>query len=304
MEVGERPQLKFSVCPIDLKTKSINMKRKAIPILSFPLAILVITVSITGLYTPGFYSLETANWQAQSIGQDMVDLYIIVPCLLITSILSYRDNKIAQLLWGGTLMYLIYTFVIYCFNLHFNRLFIVYCLTLGLSFYSFLYFMYIELSKPFIQYFRDIKPVIVTALFLIVIPILFYVLWLSDVLPAVIHNTVPKSLAESGLFTNPVHIIDLSVFLPGLFIVGFLMLRRKKLGYALAPVLLAFFVLMDITIAALVVVMKSRGLEGDIAVTYVMGALAIISLGLLVWYLRSLIRKPANVMLSMGYGWA
>ena len=103
------------------------------------LSLLVIAVSLTGLLYPGFYAQETANWQAQTYGQDLIDLVLVVPTLLIAAALLFRGNKNALLVWGGAIIYLLYTFVIYCFSVHFNRLFLLYCFTLGLSFYSFLY---------------------------------------------------------------------------------------------------------------------------------------------------------------------
>ena len=118
--------------------------RKNIIALSLPLCVLIIIVSCVGLLTPDFYSKETLNWQTQSIGQDMIDLFLMTPCLVITSILSCKKNKPAIMILGGVVLYLTYTFVIYCFDIHFNKLFIIYCLALGFSFYSILYFLFLQ----------------------------------------------------------------------------------------------------------------------------------------------------------------
>jgi hypothetical protein len=50
---------------------------------SLLLAFLLILSSSAGLFTPDFYSAETKNWQAQSIGQDLVDLLLIAPFLIL-----------------------------------------------------------------------------------------------------------------------------------------------------------------------------------------------------------------------------
>src|SRR6185295_1303389 len=92
-----------------------------------------------------------------------------------------------------------------------------------------------------------------TGIYFIALSAVFYFLWLSEIVPAVINNKVPSSLIEVGLFTNPVHVIDISIFLPGMFITGILVLREKPLGYLLAPALLSFFILMDITIGWLAI---------------------------------------------------
>src|SRR5262245_26042156 len=114
------------------------MKRKTLSF-SLPLAAVVIACSLAGMLTPGFYEKETPNWQAQSYGQDLVDLFLIVPALLVTAVAG-RKNEKSFLVWGGVVLYVAYTFVLYCFDVHFNSLFFFYCIALGLSFYACLYF--------------------------------------------------------------------------------------------------------------------------------------------------------------------
>lgn len=261
---------------------------RTILFLTLPLVILIIIVSFIGLSTPNFYATETANWQAQCIGQDMIDLFLIVPCLLISSILAFRKNRNAKMIWGGVVLYLTYTFVIYCFDVHFNNLFFVYCICLGLSFYSLVYFLftlYIERRKDLIESKSVFR---FTGFYFIILSIIFYLLWLSEIIPAISQNTIPKSVVEAGLFTNAVHVIDLAVILPAIFIAGFSLLKRKSLGFILTPMLLAFFVLMDITIGILVLIMNAKSLEAELPVSIIMSFLALISLILLIWNLRSL----------------
>jgi hypothetical protein len=268
-----------------------NNQGKVIVALSLPLSILVILVSCVGLFTLGFYSTETLNWQAQSIGQDMIDLFLIAPCLLITSILSYRNNRTATMIWGGIVLYLTYTFAIYCFDIHFNKLFVLYCVCLGLSFYSLMYFLFTHYNEKRNAYFEN-KPVLrFIGIYFLIISVLFYFLWLSEIIPAIAKSTVPQSIVETGLFTNGVHVIDLSVFLPGIFITGVFLLKRISAVYMLTPIILTFFVLMDITIGMLVVVMKIKGIESNLILTPIMIVLALVSLMLLIWYLKSIKAK-------------
>jgi len=260
---------------------------KVILTLSLPLTILTIIVSYVGLFAPGFYSAETLNWQAQALGQDMIDLFIVTPSLFITSVSAYKNNRTATLIWGGVMLYLTYTFVLYCFNVHFNQLFVIYCLCLGLSFYSFLYFLFTNHNQNRQVHYKKIRIVRFISIYFIVIAILFYVLWLSEIVPSIIKNTPPKSITETGLFTNGVHVLDLSVVLPAIFITGILLLRGKPFGFVLAPVILSFFVLMDLTIGMLALVMKTKGIESDLTLTAIMGTLALISLILLIRYFKN-----------------
>ncbi|MBK8552072.1 MAG: hypothetical protein IPL53_13825 [Ignavibacteria bacterium] len=257
---------------------------KIILALSIPLAVLVIITSLVGIFAPGFYSNESLNWQVQSYGQDIIDLFLILPFLLITSILASRNNKPAKLLWGGVVLYLTYTFIIFCFDIHFNQLFFLYCMELGLSFYSFMYFLFTERNEKFPEQFKNSFIVKFTAVYLILVSALFYFLWLAEILPSIINNTTPKSLIETGLITNPVHVIDLSVVLPGIFLTGIFLLKGKSAGLILAPSILMFFILMDITIGFLVVVMNKDQPEADFTLTVVMSVLALVSLVTLIRY--------------------
>lgn len=261
-------------------------RSKVILWLSIPLAILVIIASVSGLVIPGFYAAETPNWQAQSLGQDIADLFLVTPALVVTAFLAYKNRKGAILLWAGIVAYLLYTFVIYCFAVHFNELFILYCASLGLSFFSLFWFFITRSSGSFSAENYKAVPRRVISVYFFVLASLFYFLWLSEIIPAIAKNEVPQSIKEAGVFTNPVHVIDLSVFLPGIFITGILLFKKRRLGYIVAPILLTFFILMDITIGGLIVVMKAKGLEGSYVLTGVMGGLAVISAVLLVVYIK------------------
>ncbi len=264
----------------------VDSSRKFVLILNLILSLLIIVVSCAGLITTGFYSAEKMNWQVQAEGQDWVDLVIVVPSLFITSFLSYRRNNAAESIWGGVILYCLYTFVIYCFDVHFNSLFIIYCLCLGLSFYLFLYFLLTHLTSPQEQHTNTTIMAKVIGTYFIFISVLFYALWLSEILPSLINNTTPKSLTESGLPTNPVHVLDLAVVLPALFITGLWLRSRKPQGLMLAPVFLTFFILMDITIGSLVLIMKLRGIDENLAVSLFMGLFALFSLTLLIGYFK------------------
>lgn len=263
--------------------------------LSIPLATLIIMSSSVGLFSDDFYNAETVNWQAQSIGQDLVDLFLVVPALLIFSFFAYQNNSIARILWGGTLLYLIYTFMIFCFAIHFNSLFVIYCSILGLSFYSFSYFIYSQWKIGFTIDSSKTVLIKIIGTYFFVISSLFYFLWCMEIIPAVFKGNIPASLTETGLLTNPVHVIDLSVVLPGIFIAGIFLLKRNTVAMVMAPVILTFFVFMDITIGFLNMIMMQSGIQVNLTVTYIMILLALVSLILLVSYLNIIRKKQVEI---------
>lgn len=258
-------------------------------LLSLITCILICISSYEGFMNPDFYSRESLNWQAQSVGQDLINFFLICPVLLVTSFLILLKKAFAYPLWSGTLLYLIYTYQIYCFNIHFNSYFIAYCLILGLSFYLFTYFIYSQI-KAGVKFHNNKlnKPI---AFYFLIIAVLFYLLWLWDIIPAILHHTIPDSVKKGGLVSNPVQVLDLSIVLPAVFITGILLLKRKSLGSLFSPILLTFFILMNLTISLLTVVMVNKGVESHYTVAVVMAFLSIISALFLIKQLKGLIKS-------------
>jgi len=68
----------------------------------------------------------------------------------------------------------------------------------------------------------------------------FGALWLSQIVPAIVAGDVPSGAGDLNLPSSPVHVLDLSLYLPAAITAGVLLLRRRAWGYLAAPALLAF----------------------------------------------------------------
>ncbi len=259
--------------------------RTIILTLSFITAILIFLTSFVGLFMPDFYEAESGEWQVQCRSQDFINLIIVAPSFLIISVCSFYKKSYAHLLWAGCLLYIVYTYLIYCFDIHFNIFFILYCIILSLSTYLLFYFFYSYRARHIINTI-NLHVVKIIAIYFLIMPVLFYIFWLSEIIPATINFTLPSSVRESGLFTNPVHVLDLSFLLPGIFITGIMLLQKKKLAFILAPAFLTFFIFMDITIITLTLFMIWRGVITNYVVVCMMTALAVFSFVLLIYNLR------------------
>jgi hypothetical protein len=269
---------------VSVPESSEQMSARKILLFTLSLVSLIVGVSLAGLLHSEIYKGSSANWLAQTIGQDAIDLLLVAPILLVSGLFAYRANAIALKLWVGVLLYVVYTFLIYCFSVRFNILFIPYCLILGLSFYALLAFF--TGQKPGVTQANNDRLLKITGIYFITIAVLFYALWLMEIIPATLRNETPSSTVEAGLYTNPVHVIDLALFLPATFIIGRLSLNRHVYANVLAPALLTFFVLMDLTIASLALIMMQRGLGGTYVVPAVMVILAAFSVGLLIGFAK------------------
>ena len=265
-----------------------TMSVKPVTLLTIVCAIALTIVSWFGVFDDTTYARDAASMAAQGIGQDMVDLFLVVPLLLFSFFLMRRGNIIFTLLFGGTVFYITYSFFIYCFGVHFNRLFLLYCVVLGTSFYLLILVLIDLHQKILVDRFPERLPNKSTAIFFIVIALLFYLIWLKDVLPAVIHNAVPKSVSDYQLLVNPVHVLDMAIALPGLVAGAVLLFKKHKMGFILAPVFLVFFIILTIALVAMVVMLKVKGISDDISAAVIFVLLSVISFFFLGSYLRKL----------------
>lgn len=244
-------------------------------VFTLALGLLMLATSIGGLLNGHMYSRETPASLAQCVGQDIINLVVILPTLLVSGFLLRRGKRRALFVWLGVTLYTIYTYVIYCFAVRFNTLFLVYCAILGLSVYATMITVVTMDLSAVKDWFDEKRSVRTPSAFLFALALLFYLLWLKDIVPALIHGEVPQEVKEAGLLTNPVHVLDLSVVLPGFLIASMLLRKKHPYGYLFVPAFLIFAALMDITIGALVVVMKYKGLAADYALTVAFALLAV-----------------------------
>jgi hypothetical protein len=261
---------------------------KLIFVLSLFLTAVLTVVSYYGAFNPGTYERETPSMAAQGMGQDIVDLFLIVPLLVVSSILILKNNKFWFFIFGGTVLYILYSFVIYSFGVHFNQLFLLYCFTLGLSLYVFILFIYQFNKLDVLNWFGNRVAIRPTAIYLIFVALMFYFLWFKDIIPATLNHTIPKTVSDYNLLVNPVHVLDISFALPGLIISALLMIKKHRLGYILAPISLVFIFNLAIALSGMVIMLKVKGIGESISIAVIFIILAIISLVFLVIFLKNI----------------
>jgi hypothetical protein len=266
---------------------------KILRILTILLALSLTLVSIAGAFFPDTYERDSASLAAQGAGQDLVDLFVAVPLLLVTFFLASHGNRKAALLYAGTLGYIMYSFVIYCFGVYFNQFFLLYCLTLSLSLYAFI-LVFSDLKGQQVELWFEQAPVKLISVYLGFVALVFYVLWLKSVVPAIIHNEIPKEVSDYNLLVNPVHVIDLVFALPGLLIGAVLIWRRQGVGFIIASLALVFMVLLTLALAAMVLMLVVRGISEDYTVAIVFGILSITSVSMLLLLFRKILSPSTS----------
>ncbi len=245
---------------------------------------LVLLSSLLGIFDPVTYAQESANWAMQAVGQDIGNL-LAVPVLLVSTYFLTKKSVAAWLVWLGTLLYFIYAFLIYAFFVHFNYLFLVYVAILGLSAYSVIVGLLGQdlaiLAKSVVgKRFRG------ASVLLMLTGGLFALLWLSEIIPALISGDLPKSIATAGLWVNPIQVIDLSLVLSAMILIGVLLWRKKTLGYVFAAPWLVFSVLMGSSIVATLFLDLRTGNAEAVVPLAMVGLLVVASVIVVYCYLK------------------
>ncbi len=268
-----------------------TQSNKIIFYFTVPIIMLIAVCSGIGVASPAsIYSKETSDWLLQCIGQDYSNLFCTLPVLLVSAFFVRKGSRIAKIIWAGAIITNIYSFILYCFCVHFNFLFYFYCIVLGLSLYALIYFGIKNSNENFKGWFSESTRTKPLGIFLLVITALFYFTWLSQSLPAVLTNTVPKAIEADALFTNPVYVLDFSFYLPLIVLSAVMLLKRKSTGYFLAPMMLVFAIITNINIISLTVVTMLHTSSDSIPMIVIFSVFTVVCVLFLVLFLRNI--KP------------
>ena len=256
-------------------------------ILTGVLVVALIIVSYYGAFVPGIYAYENTSFAVQGIGQDVFDLLIVVPVLLISLTLKISGSKTGYFVFGGSVLYTLYSFFIYSFGVHFNQLFLLYCIILGASLYTFILLIFESGQLNLKEALHPQAPVKTIGVYFISIALLFYALWLKDIIPALLTDSTPKDIVDNQLITNPVHVMDIAIMLPGLIFVAILLIRKHPIGILLTPFCLVFTILLAMALLSMVIMLNIKGINEDLSVAGIFVGLSVISLVLLFLFLKN-----------------
>lgn len=99
--------------------------------------------------------------------------------------------------------------------------------------------------------------------------VLTAVLWLAEEVPAVLSGRIPATVADAGLLTNPIHVLDLAIVLPGAVLTGTLLLRRRPWGFVLGAYFLVKFATLGLAIISMSLFMLAEGQPFEVPLSVV-----------------------------------
>ncbi|WP_327004395.1 hypothetical protein OHA72_56745 [Dactylosporangium sp. NBC_01737] len=230
-------------------------------LLSHSAAALAAAGGIAGLLAGDLiYGGETAVLADAAMAQDAVNLVLLAPLLVLLGTAAVRGSPGAYLVWLGCLWFAVYNYAIYAFSVHFGPLFLLWLAVLGLSTFAVVGgTSSLRVAAIEARYAGRRMPVV--GWLLIVVATLFAALWLREIVADLLAGGMSRSASDWKVPTNPVHVLDLAVFLPGVATTGVLLLRRHPLGYATAPGQLVFLALTCVPIMVTPLVAHLRGHE-------------------------------------------
>jgi len=138
------------------------------------------------------------------------------------------------------------------------------------------------------KWFGEKVPTCLIGIYLIIIAVMFYLLWLKDIVPAIINNSIPNSVSVYNLLVNPVHVLDIAIALPGLIIVAVLLIKKHRLGYILTPIFLVFIIILATALVGMVVMLKVSHVSDDTSIAGIFIFLAFISFIFLFLFLKNI----------------
>ncbi|MGE5614549.1 MAG: hypothetical protein ACM3XR_09090 [Bacillota bacterium] len=274
--------------------------RKTISLLVLCIAVLSLIAAICGIFSkqgPGEYNFTSIHGQTitiygkgiygknsvfgalQAISQDIVTLCVGIPILIISLFLARKGLIKGRLLLSGTLGYFLITYMMYTFIAMYNKLFLAYVVLMSASFFAFVLTLPVPDIEKMSSYFSDKLPVRFAGGYLIFSTAMIGLLWLARVIPTLIDGSVPLEVEHGTTLT--VQAFDLAFFLPGIFLSGLLLIKKKPFGYILAPIATVTNALIMAALLSKGISMNLAGIEGAlplIVMTSLFGLLAIVSL--------------------------
>lgn len=216
--------------------------------LSTALAIVNALAGVVGVLVPSVFR-DQAAYAGNARGTFVVILFVALPALTLAMRSTERGSLRAGFVWLAAIGYLLYNAILTSFSLRFNPLFLLYVASLSLGVASLVAVLRCLDAGQLARRLSPRVPVRAIAAYLIVTAVAFALLWLRDIVPAMLSGGVPQSIRGTGLPTNVVEVIDLAFTLPLTAAAGLWLWRARTWGVLLSGTMLVFLTLESISVA-------------------------------------------------------
>lgn len=206
-----------------------NMKTAAK--LSLTLALFAIIASLGGLIWSDLYR-DSESIKAVWFVNDLITLVLAVPFLLLSIYYAQKGSLKAQLIWIGSIWYLLYNYVFYLYGAQFNSFFLLYILLFSLAIFALTLTLYNLNVSQVEESIQKQTPYRMISGFLFFFAFALGVPWIAIALGFIISGQVPPFEMVIVFAT------DLS-FLVSVLIFSAIMLWKKNVwGFVLAAMIM------------------------------------------------------------------
>jgi hypothetical protein len=226
-------------------------------------SVLLLASAVVGLSAwRTIYKSETTTLVDSAAAQDLVSLGVGMLLVVLMAATVITDSLMAALMCSGILAFVAYNAAIYCFSVRFGPLFLVWTALLGLSTFGAVRAA-VTVDRERLTPLIARSGTIVLAWVLIGTAAVFALLWLKEIIPDLLSGRPSTSAATWRVPTNPVHVLDLALFLPAVVLGGLLILSRNPSGLQLGVPALMWMILTCLPILLTPVMARTRGHTPD-----------------------------------------
>jgi hypothetical protein len=194
-------------------------------ILSVIIAFLVVLVSIFGiLFKDNIYPTE--NLIQSFIPNDIINLTIGIPFLIISLWLIKRGKIIGLLCWPGAIFYFLYVYFPYLLGIPFNTLFLPYLIIFSLCIYTLIGIVASLDQNGIKEKISGKVPYKVSGFILIALSLIIILRQVALIINA-LNNNIDVSQQELAVWID-----DFTIGVPAMLISGYSLFKNKPLGYA------------------------------------------------------------------------
>jgi len=205
-----------------------NLRRNRI--LWFLTAILSLTAGLSGVIKRNIYNdIVSREIMPGVFSQDLMTILASVIVLLLL-IRIKKDDLIKHAVILGITGYFFYAYGIYVIERFYNALYFVYLAVFALSFYSIVYGIAGVNSEVMEKILLPKSLRIISIIFLLLNPLMFYPLWISQIVPLI-------RASRKIEFLYSVYVLDLCFIMPAFIILAVMTAKKRKLGFFLTPAL-------------------------------------------------------------------
>lgn len=256
----------------------IKRNLKLVYILSLIIASLLVFTSVSGILL-GSTIYPTDELFNNFISNDVVNLLIGLPIILASIILTLRGKLVGLLFWPGSLLFVVYNYMIYVLAMPLNWAVLLYLTLITLSLYTIIKLVTIIDGKKIQQRLTGVVHERISGAILVAMGLLFMLQAIGAMIDPLI-NQIQITGTELAL-----HISDFSIS-PFLVIGGILLWRRKEFGYVSGLGLLfqasMLFIGLIIFLIVQPILTSTPFLLVDTLVVFIMGLICFIPLALFI----------------------